>query len=130
VDEVEVTAAIIERDGRYLVAKRNAAGPVPALWEFPGGKVERGETRPDALRRELFEEFGLLTTIGAFVTSSVFDYPHARIHLFAYRASYAGGTPDRRVHEEIRWASLEELRSLPFSPADVPLIDALAEARA
>jgi len=128
VNEIEVTAGIIERDGRYLIAKRSTSGPVPALWEFPGGKVEHGETRPDALRRELLEEFGLVTAIGAFVASSVFDYPHARIRLYAYRASYHSGSPDLRVHEEIRWATLEELRSLPFSPADLPLIDALAEA--
>lgn len=127
--EVEVAAAIIEKGGLFLIARRPQSGTLPGLWEFPGGKVEPGESRPEALKRELAEELEMDAAIGELVAESSFEYPHGRVHLFGYQVVFWEAQPTPLVHEEIRWVALSHLRDFDFAPADVPLISAL-EARA
>ena len=81
---INVTAAIIERDGKVLLAKRSSTSSLPNKWEFPGGKVESGETPEECLKRELWEEFEIKVIIGDFYRESVYDYDHGSVRLMAY----------------------------------------------
>jgi mutator protein MutT len=124
---VEVVAGILEEEGRFLVARRSEAGRLPGLWEFPGGKVEPGESRTDALERELMEELGLRVRVGEVVASSLHSYPEGEIRLSGYRIYREMGEPELRVHQELRWVTRGELRDLSLAPADLPLVEALED---
>lgn len=88
---VDVTAAIIEKDGKFLIAKRKKGKHLENKWEFPGGKVELGESHEECLARELEEEFGVITGIAEFVAEGLFDYGDVKIRLLGYRAKYISG---------------------------------------
>jgi 8-oxo-dGTP diphosphatase len=113
---VRVLAAVIEREGRYLVCLRPPHKRHGGLWEFPGGKLEAGESLAEAARRELWEELGIGTTsVGTtlFVhreTGSPFQIEFVEVT--------ASGTPQALEHEAIRWARIEELKGLPLAPSD------------
>jgi 8-oxo-dGTP diphosphatase len=120
----QVTAAVIERDGRILLARRKG-GALAGKWEFPGGKLEPGETPEACLRRELMEEFGVDTEIGAFVCSSKFEYKHLPIELLVYRASHLSGEFRLTDHSAIEWVKPEDLSKYDLSSADIPVVDVL-----
>lgn len=122
---IEVVAGILERRGRYLIALRPRWGGLPNRWEFPGGKVEAGETPQAALARELREELGIVVKVREALGVGTHDGENETIRLSGYRVSLIEGQPVLRVHRELRWADLGELRSLPFAPADLPLIEAI-----
>jgi 8-oxo-dGTP diphosphatase len=113
-----VTAALIERDGLILLARRKAGKHMGARWEFPGGKVEPGETREECLRRELAEEFSIDTRIGEFLGAA--DYRegdlHLSIHLF--RAEHLAGEFRLTEHEEIRWVEPGHVLELDLVESD------------
>ena len=94
---IVVVAAVIERDGAVLLARRKPGGPHGGLWEFPGGKVERGELPEQALARELYEEFGVAAEVGQFIVASVHAYAHAAVDLRAYAARHPAGARRRRA---------------------------------
>jgi 8-oxo-dGTP diphosphatase len=121
---VKVTAAIIERDGRILIGKRKV-GRFAGRWEFPGGKVEPGETPEACLERELQEELGIEARIGTLVLSTKHVYSHMRIELITYRAEVLSGGFCLRDHTEIRWVSPEELGTYDFPEADRAVIQKL-----
>ncbi len=120
-----VTAAILARDGKVLIARRPATDRLADKWEFPGGKVEKGESPEACLARELREELGIETHVGGFVGESCYDYEHVSIRLLAYRVYWDAGELHPMVHDEIRWASLGELDHYEFAPADVPFVKKL-----
>ena len=122
---VRVTAAVIERGGEVLVCKRKAGGPFGGRWEFPGGKVEPGETPEAALAREIREELGLEIAVGEPVGDFPFPESAPAFILSAYRASLLGGEVRLSDHDEARWARPAELREGEFSPADVPIVGIL-----
>jgi len=122
-----VTAAVIEKDGRFLIARRKKGDPLEDKWEFPGGKLEFGETPEEGLRRELHEEFGIYATVGEFIGSSRFTYGHAAIELLAYRVACPSDEFRLKAHEEIRWVPPEELGRYDFSEADRPIVKKLLE---
>lgn len=122
---VEVVAGILEREGRYLVALRSDDGELPGRWEFPGGKVETGESAEAALAREFREELDLTIAVGERIGVSVHRSARACIRLSGFRVYRRAGEPAARVHKELRWVGLDELRRLLFAPADVPLIELL-----
>lgn len=125
---IRVTAAVIEHEGRVLLAQRPAGHRLAGLWEFPGGKLEPGETPEACLRRELREELGVETEIGEFVGSFPHEYPGLAIDLLVFRARLAGAAaPEAREHAALAWRTLEECAALPLAPADAP---ALARLRA
>jgi len=125
-----VTAAIIERDGRVLIARRREGDHLAGKWEFPGGKVEPGETPEGCLARELEEEFGVRTRVGEFVVSSVHDYGDKKIELLAYRveapapAAREASTGEWRLHahDRIEWVTPEEMNGYDFAQADLPIV--------
>jgi 8-oxo-dGTP diphosphatase len=125
---VKVTAAIIEREGRILIGKRKA-GRFAGRWEFPGGKVEPGETSESCLKRELQEELGIEARIGPMVLSTEYTYSHMAIELITYRAEVLSGDFCLRDHTEICWVAPEELDGYDFPEADRAVIEKLVAER-
>jgi len=121
-----VTAAVIERGGRYLVTRRQQGVHLEGLWEFPGGKCDPGESLADCLRRELREELGVEATIGAEVLSTTHEYPERSVELHFIGCTLRGD-PSPQLGQQMRWVAREELRSLEFPPADGELIELLCE---
>lgn len=123
---IDVTAAIIEKDGKFLIAKRLKGKHLEGKWEFPGGKIEKNETPEECLARELQEEFDILAEIGDFVTESLFQYGKRNIRLLGYRAKYISGEFRLNAHDEIRWIPLNEFSKFDFAEADLPLIEKIS----
>lgn len=126
---IAVTAGIIERDGRVLIARRGPGDPLAGKWEFPGGKVEPGETPEQCLVRELREELGIETQVGERVAVSVHDYGRGAIELHAYRVWILAGEPEPREHEALAWAPIAELDRYDFAAADLPIVRRLMATR-
>lgn len=119
----KVAVAVIEKDGKILVARRAKEDHFKGKWEFPGGKMETGESPQDCLRRELFEELGIEAEIGLFICSNRYGYSHGKVELLAYRVSCISGDIRRSVHDEIRWVSTDELLAYDFPAANKPIIE-------
>lgn len=120
---INVTAAIIERNGKILIAKRKKDKHLGGKWEFPGGKIENHETPEECLKRELKEEFGITIKIGSFIGESLFDYGDRKIRLIGYRVKYIFGEFRLNAHEEIKWVFPGDFNKFDFADADVPLIE-------
>jgi 8-oxo-dGTP diphosphatase len=123
---IEVVAAIIEREGRYLIARRSPGKHLEGFWEFPGGKIEDGETPEESLRREMREEFGVHADVGGYVGDNVHDYGSKIIRLLAYQVSVTGDLLQSTDHDRIEWVRLEEMRDYPLAEADIPLLECIA----
>ena len=123
---IDVTAAIIRRNGKLLIARRHPGGPTGGLWEFPGGKIEGGEAAETCLARELHEELGIRAGIGRRIGASFHDYGDFEIRLIAYEASILSGTPRPKDHSEIRWVAPGDLHRYRFAPADLPFVERLS----
>jgi 8-oxo-dGTP diphosphatase len=122
---LKVTAAVIEKDGRILVARRKATDRFGGKWEFPGGKIHIGETPEECLKRELKEEFGIEAEIGDFICSSKFTYLGMPLELLVYRARHLSGEFRPVDHDEISWALPRELRNYDYVKADVAVVEKL-----
>lgn len=120
-DLVTVTAAILKKDNKILIAKRKE-GHLANKWEFPGGKLESNESPEECLKRELREEFGIDTKIGKLVATSIYEYPHIKIKLMAYEVEYITGEFRLNDHQEIIWVSKEDLSNYDLAPADIPIV--------
>lgn len=116
------------KDGKILIAQRKRGDALGGQWEFPGGKLEAGETPEACLRRELTEEFGVDTKIGAFICSSKFEYKHLPIELLAYRAEHLSGEFKLNDHERIEWVVPADLPKYDFCSADLPVVEILRSA--
>jgi mutator protein MutT len=121
--QIDVTAAIIVKDKKVFSARRKAGSHLAGFWEFPGGKLEAGETPEQCLARELHEEFQIVTRIGAYVGESIYDYGTKAVRLMAYQVDHLSGEFELIDHDEIRWLALDELDSVEWAPADIPLVD-------
>lgn len=124
---ITVVAAVVERDGRYLLTRRLPDTHLAGLWEFPGGKVHDGESHDAALRREMREELGVDAGVGPKVFEVAHDYGDRRVHLYFYACTLVG-LPQAQLGQEMAWVAREELRGLEFPEADRGLIDALSGA--
>ena len=119
-----VVAAVVERDGRFLVTSRLAGTHLSGLWEFPGGKCEPGESHEACLLRELDEELGVGGAVGEEIVVTEHVYPGRTVRLHFHRcALFSEPTP--RLGQEVRWITREEMRTLPFPEADRQLIEML-----
>lgn len=122
---LEVTAAVIEKDGRILAARRRTRSGTAGLWEFPGGKREAHETLEECLVRELEEELGIQAEVIAPLGISTHDEGHRVIRLIAYRVRHLSGHFTPFVHSELRWLTVAELTTVNWMPADIALIELL-----
>lgn len=120
---IDVTAAIIVKDRKVFIARRKAGIHLAGYWEFPGGKLEEGETPEACLARELKEEFNIIVSVGAFVGESIYDYGAKIVRLLAYQVEHVAGDFELIDHDEIRWLSLGELNNVQWAPADIPLVE-------
>jgi 8-oxo-dGTP diphosphatase len=124
---IKVVAAIIQRDGKILIGQRRKTDSHGLKWEFPGGKVERGETPAGALARELEEELGIQARIGREIGRHTHYYPRrATIQLHFYAVKEFGGEPQSIAFETIVWESPERLASYDFLDGDLDFIKRLA----
>jgi 8-oxo-dGTP diphosphatase len=126
-DRIIVVAAVIERDGKFLVARRLKDTHLAGLWEFPGGKVDRGETLEDALRREISEELGAGIANARKIFHTAHSYPERVVELHFYRAALSH-EPQPLLGQELRWISRDEFAAMEFPPADAELIHGLIHA--
>ena len=117
-DIVKVTAAILVRDEKILIARRGPDDRPADKWEFPGGKIEARETPEQCLRREMKEEFDIEVSVGRYLGSSIYHYDHISIELLAYRTYWEGGIIRLKAHDEFRWISPEQFGEFDFAPAD------------
>jgi len=130
VRRVRVVAALLVRDGRVLAQRRPPERPRGGLWEFPGGKVEPGETDEEALARECQEELGVRVRVGPLVWQTEHAYPDLEVDLRVYRAELEEGeTPSPREAGQLEWIPLAEIEARPFCEADQPLLALLAAGR-
>ena len=118
---IVVTAAIIERDGRFLMARRLKGTHLEGLWEFPGGKIEPGESLEACLARELDEELGVPCRVGRLRFATTHEYPGRRVELHFFDCEI-DGEPRALLGQELRWVSASELASLPLPEADAGLV--------
>jgi 8-oxo-dGTP diphosphatase len=121
----KVTVAIFAREGKILLALRKPGKHMGRKWEFPGGKMNPGETPAECLKRELAEEFSITVRVGAFIGSARFSSPEVRLKLFAYRVEHTGGGFVLHEHDELRWVAAEEVESYDLVDSDrsiMPLI--------
>ena len=122
-----VAAALIVRGGQVLIGQRRPDQPMALLWEFPGGKIEQGESPEQALVRELDEELGIRAIIGPRVTRVRHNYRHGgAVDLQFFAVHEFSGELQNRIYHEVRWVRLEELPSYEFLAADRGLIRDLA----
>lgn len=121
----KVTAAIIKDKNRILIAKRHSKDPLGGKWEFPGGKVESGETPEECLVREIREELRVEVKIGSFYDNSVYSSQDHDIHLLFYWAEVINGEMTPVVHDDLKWTTIKQLANFDFAPADIPIVKRL-----
>lgn len=128
---VRVVAAVIERDGLYLITQRRRTAVLPLLWEFPGGKVEDGETDQDAVRREVMHRLGTTVHCGRLLNFVNHPYEHYTVDLYLYECRLPPGTEPRALMvQDFRWVKSSEFETYSFTPADEASMSALlGEAR-
>ena len=123
---IQVAAAIVQRDGRYLIAKRKPGAHLGGFWEFPGGKRETGESLETCLKRELQEELGIEITTPEPFKVIRHEYPDRMVELHFFRCAVADGDLRPLGCEEIRWVTPSKMAALPFPEADQTIIQALS----
>lgn len=120
-----VTAAIIKKDNKILIARRAANKHLAGYWEFPGGKIEDNETPEICLKRELNEELGITVNVGNFFMENQHDYGTKIILLQAYLCELISGSIVLRDHDKFEWVVKSDLSNFNFAPADIPFVKAL-----
>lgn len=121
---IKVVAALIENDGKVLIARRSTGDKtVLGKWEFPGGKVENDEDEFKAIEREIEEEFEVKVKAHKFIVNNICEYPTKVVDLRLYSCEYIGGEFKLHVHFEYRWVSKEEILDYDLAPADIPLAE-------
>ena len=122
---VQVVAALIWDQNRFLACQRPAHKARGLLWEFVGGKVEAGETKEQALIRECQEELGVTVDVGDIFMQLIHQYPDLTVELTLFHARIASGTPKMLEHHDIRWITVDEIDQYDFCPADTEILDKL-----
>lgn len=123
---INVVAAVIFKDGRVFATQRGY-GEFKDGWEFPGGKIEPGESPEDALRREIREELEVEVNVGELIDTIEYDYPAFHLSMKCYVCTIADGNPHLLEHEAAKWLSSTQLSSVDWLPADITLISKIAK---
>lgn len=123
--QIEVVAAIIHDNNKHIFATQRGYGEFKDGWEFPGGKMEPGETPEEALKREIWEELETRIVIERFVQTVEWDYPTFHLTMHCYWSHVESGALTLKEHEAARWLSKDELTSVNWLPADLQLLDAI-----
>ena len=123
---IEVVAAII-KDNNKIFTTRRGYGEFENMWEFPGGKIELGETKEEALTREIKEELELDIDITKYLTTVEYDYPNFHLIMHCYICNISGGKLQLNAHNDAKWTTLEGSDKLKWVPADILVIEKLKE---
>ncbi len=123
---IEVVAAVIVEGGRVFATQRGY-GDFKGLWEFPGGKMEAGESREEALKREILEELETEIKVEEFLCTVEYDYPAFHLTMHCFVCSVVKGNLVLREHDAARWLSSDELYSLEWLPADIDVLKAIVD---
>lgn len=115
---IRVVAAVLERDGKYLITQRRATAVLPLMWEFPGGRVEAGETDQQALKRELLHRLGVAIEVGKLISFVSHPYEHYVVDLFLYECTLVTETLESRAVNAFRWVASSHFDQYAFTPAD------------
>ena len=126
---VEVVAALIWKNNKFMICQRPARKARGLLWEFVGGKVEPGETKEQALIRECQEELAVTLSVGDVFMDVVHEYPDLTVHLTLFNATIAEGEPQKLEHNDIRWIPPSEISNYEFCPADEEILVKIYETR-
>lgn len=121
---IEVVAAIIKKGDKIFITKRSS-GEFADMWEFPGGKIELGETQEQALIREIKEELELDITNLNYLTTVEYNYPNFHLTMHCFICEICGGTLNLNAHNDAKWVLIEELSSQKWIPADVEVVEKL-----
>jgi 8-oxo-dGTP diphosphatase len=113
-----VVAAVVERDGRYLITQRRPSAVLPLMWEFPGGRVETGESDKDALRREVLERLGVESSVGQLISYVCHPYEHYTVELYLYECKLETEALRALAVNDFRWVKSAEFDNYVFTPAD------------
>ena len=124
---IEVVAALITDSDKFMICQRPAHKARGLLWEFVGGKVEKGETKEQALIRECREELDVTLSVGDVFMDVVHEYPDLTIHLTVFNAKISEGKPRKIEHADIRWITRSEIPDYEFCPADVEILEKIRE---
>lgn len=130
IKHIHVTCAIIERDGLVLAAQRSAIMSMPYKWEFPGGKIDPGESPEECLRREISEELGIQIVVGGSLPAKTHDYPSFTITLYPFVSAIETGEIVLHEHAAIIWLPPDKLYTLDWAEADLPVIRSYLDAYA
>ena len=122
---IKVAAAIIENDGKFLICQRGAGGNCAFLWEFPGGKIEEGESPNEALVREIREELSVEIEPISLFDEFLFSYPDKDIYFYFIRSKIVSGEIQLNVHADAKWIKPHDKAIFEFCPADIPVINKL-----
>ncbi len=115
---IRVVAAVVERDGKYLITQRRASAVLPLMWEFPGGRVEEGETDAQALKREVLHRLGVEVECGKLISFVSHPYEHYVVDLFLYECRLLSDELRPLAVSEHRWVASADFDQYPFTPAD------------
>ena len=122
---IEVVAALIRDKDKFLICQRPASKARALLWEFVGGKVEKGETKEQALIRECKEELNIGLSVGDIFMEVTHEYPDITVHLTLFNATIVEGVPEKLEHNDIRWITPAEIPNYEFCPADEEILKKL-----
>ena len=125
--QIHVVGAVIIQDGLVLCAQRGEGGSLAGLWEFPGGKIEPGESPAAALKREIAEELACTIQVGDLITTTSHVYVFGTVNLTTFYCRLMSGTPTTSEHAAIRWLRPADLTTIEWAPADIPAIHLIQE---
>ena len=122
---IDVVAAVLIEKDKILIARKKPEKSLGGYWEFPGGKIEKGEEPPESLVRELKEEMDIDIAVKSYITDSIYDYGNIQVRLIGYTAEILSGEIKLVDHDEYEWVTLEEVAKYKLAPADIPLVEKL-----
>ena len=123
---IRVVGAVFHDGERFLACRKKPGKPLKGHWEFPGGKIEPGETPEQALAREIREELNLIAEVGQKVTTTTYEYDFATIELTTFYCTLVDGDLRLTDHDDTKWVTSTEAAHLTWAPADIPAVEAIA----